>query len=226
MDYSWDYSVVRNNLDVLLWGMFWTFALAAASVSFGLIFGVLLAFLRTSKVAVIKLLSGTFIELFRNLPVLVTMIWMYYCLPLLVPWNVFNSPFLIATLALGLNFAALEAEIFRAGINAIPKSQLEAARGLSFNKKQILRHITLPQAAWRSLTPTLGQVVNTLKLTALASFIVVHELFYQTSALIQESYRPLELYTTLAVLYLIIITPFSTIILFLERNLEKRFTYG
>ena len=75
----------------------------------------------------------------------------------------------------------------------------------------------------RSLAPTLGQIINTLKLTSLASFITVDELFYTTNSLIQESFRPLEFYTAMAILYLLLIIPISLITQFIQIKLSKKF---
>ncbi|MCI0557414.1 MAG: amino acid ABC transporter permease [Nitrososphaera sp.] len=223
MTYSWDYSVVFAHLEILLRGMGVTLLLTTVTVLFGLIAGCLVAIMRSSKRWILSWSARSYIEIFRDLPVLVTLIWLYFCLPIFLGPSLRISPFWVAVIGLGLNFSALQAEITRAGFEAIPVGETEAARGLDFTQWQILRFIVIPQAFWRSLAPTLGQTINTLKLTALASFIVVPELFYETSALIQETYRPLELYTTLAVLYLALILPFSLLLQALEARLAARF---
>ncbi len=223
MSYSWDYSVILANYDILLRGMGITLMLTAVTVILGFGMGCLIAAMRISKVWIISWCARLYIEVFRGLPVLVTLIWLYFCLPIFLGSSISISSFWVAVLGLGLNFSALQAEITRSGFEAIPTGEIEAARGLDFNRWQILRYIIIPQAFWRSLTPTLGQAVNTLKLTALASSIVVPELFYETSALIQQTYRPLELYTTLAFLYLALIIPLSLVLQTLEARLAARF---
>lgn len=131
----------------------------------------------------------------------------------------------MAVVGLGLNFAALMADILRSGYEAIPQGELEVARSFGFNRRQTLSHIILPQAFWRSLAPSLGQAVNTLKLSSLASFIAVPELFYKTSHLIQETFRPLEFYTILSGLYLALILPLSLVVQGVERKLNQRFRH-
>lgn len=223
MEYAWDFASVWRNWQVLLQGTAVTLALSIAAIVFGLIFAVPLAFLRKSRVRMISWLSRAFIEVFRDLPVLVVLVWLFYCLPILLGNATHLTPFLIAVIGLGLNFAALQSEIFRAGLEAIPPGEIEVARSLGFSRYQIARYIVTPQAFWRTLAPTLGQGVNTLKLTALASFISVDEAFHITTSLIQDTYRPMEFYTVLAGLYLAIIMPLSLIIQVVERRLELRF---
>lgn len=223
MGYTWDFTSVWRNWGVLLQGVGITIALSLASISLGLLLSIPLAFLRKSKLKIVVWFSQAFIEVFRDLPVLVVLVWLFYCLPILLGNDVRLTPFAVAVMGLGLNFAALQAEIFRAGLEAIPPGQLEVARTLGFSRYQIARYIVIPQALWRSLAPTLGQAVNTLKLTSLASFIAVNDVFHATTFLIQETYRPLEFYTILAALYLLTIMPLSFVIQTVERRLEMRF---
>lgn len=193
------------------------------SVGFGTLTGVLLLFARRSKVAPLRWLAMALIEIFRDLPVIVALIWMYYCLPILLGDNFRLSSFAVAVLGLAVNFGALQAEIFRAGLEAIPAGEIAAARGLNLRRQHILAYIVIPQTFWRSLAPTLGQIVNTIKLTALASFVVVPELYYATGRVIMETFRPLELYTAMAVLYLVIIIPLSLVTQRMEQQLSGRF---
>ncbi len=183
----------------------------------------MLLFARRSRLAPLRWLAMALIEIFRDLPVMVALIWMYYCLPILLGQNFRLSSFAVAVLGLAVNFGALQAEIFRAGLEAIPAGEIAAARGLNLRRQHILAYIVIPQTFWRSLAPTLGQIVNTIKLTALASFVVVPELYYATGRVIMETFRPLELYTAMAVLYLAIIIPLSLITQQLEQRLSGRF---
>ena len=89
--------------------------------------------------------------MFRDLPVLVVIFWLFFCLPILLGRSLLLAPFNVATVALGLNFSALMADILRAGYEAIPSGELEVARSFGFSRWRILRHIILPQAFWRSL---------------------------------------------------------------------------
>ena len=226
MNYTWDYTWVWRNSDVLARGMLVTLALTLTTVGSGTVMGAIVALLRQSRFRVVSWIARVYIEIFRDLPVLVVLIWLFFCLPILLGPNAIISPFWVAVIGLGLNFSALQAEIIRAGYEAIPVGQLEAASGLHFSRWQVLRFIILPQTIWRSIAPTLGQAVNTLKLTALASFISVGELFYVTGRLIQNTFRPLEFYTTLALLYLALILPLAILVQAFEFRLSRRFRHG
>lgn len=223
MDYRWDFSSVWRNWPALAEGMGITIALSLASILLGLVLAGVLTVLRKSRVGAASWSARLLIEVFRDLPVLVILVWLFYCLPIFLGNDVRLDPFLVAVLGLGLNFAALQAEIFRSGVEAIPPGEIEVARTLGFSRYQIARHIVIPQAIWRTLAPTLGQAVNTLKLSSLASFISVADLFHTTIFLIQDTYRPLEFYSVLALLYLAIIMPPALAVQRLERKLELRF---
>ena len=225
MDYNWDFSSVWRYRDVLFSGVLGTALLSAASVLLGTALAVVLLALRQSRFIPFSLSARAFIEIFRGLPVLVVMFWLFFCLPIFLGHSNFLSPFNVAVVGLGLNFSALMADILRAGFEAIPFGELEIARSFGFSRLRTFRHIILPQAFWRSLAPALGQAVNTLKLSSLASFIAVPELFYRTTHLIQDTFRPLEFYTVLALLYLALILPLSFCVQLLERSLSKRFLH-
>jgi polar amino acid transport system permease protein len=223
MDYLWDFSSVWRSWPALVEGVSVTVALSVASILMGLMLAGILTVLRKSRIAPTVWFARGFIEVFRDLPVLVVLVWLFYCLPIFIGHGISLSPFVVAVIGLGLNFAALQAEIFRSGVEAIPEREIEVARTLGFTRYQIARYIIVPQALWRTLAPMLGQAVNTLKLSSLASFISVGDLFHTTTFLIQETYRPLEFYTVLAALYLAIIMPLAITIQRLERRLELRF---
>jgi polar amino acid transport system permease protein len=226
MGYNWDFSIVWRYRVELLAGMLSTAWLTIAAVVLGTLSALMLLLARKSPVRILNILSAAFTEVFRNLPVLVVMFWLFFCLPQLLGGPYFLVPFWVAVISLALNFSALLAEILRAGYDSIPPGQIDAARWLGLSRSQILKSIILPQAFWRSLPPALGQSVNTLKLSALASFISVPELFYRTSNIIQSTFRPLELYTALAILYFLLIYPLSLSVSRLERTLSGRFRHG
>lgn len=225
MTYRWDFSWVWRNLDVLLAGVSVTLLLTALTFLIGITLAPAIVMARRSRLWPLRWVAASFIEVFRDLPVLVVLVWLYFCLPMLVNSSVVLAPFWVAVIGLALNFIALEAEIMRSGYENIPAPQIEAARALQIPPGRIVQHIIIPQTFWRCLAPTLGQMVNTLKLTSLASFITVPELFYQTGTLIQETYRPLEFYSTMAILYLALILPVAVVLQRLEAQMSQRFRH-
>ncbi|HEX6372503.1 MAG TPA: amino acid ABC transporter permease [Longimicrobium sp.] len=226
MEYTWQFEPVWQSLDLLIGGLAVTAQLTLYSVLFGILVAILVAGARTSRSRILRGVSRVYIELFRGLPLLVLLVWLYYCLPLVTESALHLSPFWIGVLGLALNFSALEAEILRSGYEAIPRGEIDVARTFNFSPLQTARYIIIPQALWRSLPPTLGQVINTVKFSALVSFISVPELFYVNQALVQDTFRPLEFYSVLAVLYLLLIIPASVCVQILEAQLNRRFRGG
>ena len=225
MNYDWDFNWVWNNQTVLLKGLFVTFLITVGTIGLGLVLSLFITILRVSKNKIFNIVAGIYIEIFRDVPVLVLLVWIFYCLPILLDSSLRISGIAASIIGLGLNFSALQAEIFRSGYLAIPTEQIKVAKSIGFNSKSILRHIIIPQTFWRSIPPSMGQITNTIKLTSLTAFIAVPEVFHTTEQLIQDSYRPLEFYTVLAVLYLIIIFPLSALFRFFENILANRYGF-
>lgn len=224
MNYDWNFHWVWNNLDLLFKGLFVSFKLTVFATFLGIVLSVLLLSLRTSKIKFLRFTAIVLIEIFRSIPFLVLLVWLYYCLPLFMS-SIKMSAFSIAVLGLTLNFAGYQSEIFRSAYSSIPVPQIEVLKSMRFSKWQALRYVVIPQTFYKTLGPLLGQFINTLKLSALASIITVPELFYQTSALIQESFRPLEFYTALAFMYLLIIIPISISVQSLENYYRNKFEF-
>lgn len=224
MDYDWNFSWVWNNLGVLFNGLFVSFQLTVFSTVLGILLSLILLNLRTSKFPIVRYISVILIELFRSIPLLVLLVWLYYCLPLFFS-SLKISAYSIAVISLTLNFAGFQSEIFRSSYESIPVAQLDVLHSMRFSRWQALRYVTIPQTFYKSLSPLLGQIINTLKLSALASFITVPELFYQTTALIQDTFRPLEFYTALSVLYLIIIIPLSMLVQYFESYYKRKYEF-
>lgn len=222
MNYNWNFDWVFNNLDILAKGLGVTFEITLVSFILGYTLALCIFWLKLSNIRFLSWLAMMFIEISRDIPLLVLLVWFYFCIPLLLPF-VQISAFWIAILGLSINFAGFQSEIIRSGFEAIPKNQLEVAKSFGFSKYHIFKKIILPQSFWRSLAPTLGQVINTIKLSSLASFITVQELFYTTTSLIQDTFRPLEFYTAMAVMYLIVILPISVLTQWLEKYLSTRY---
>ncbi len=160
-----------------------------------------------------------YIEVFFAIPVLVLLVWIYYCLPLLLP--VKPTAFQTAWACLTLSLSAFVAEIVRAGVSSVPQGEVEAARVLGLTPWQTFRLIILPQAFRRMLPALLGQYITAIKLSSLASIISVTEIVYQTQLAIATTYRPLELYTAAALAYMTIILPLSLLMKRFESRTRK-----
>jgi len=220
MPYQWDFTVLERYLPALLWGAGWTLRLSVLGFLGGLVLSLPIGFSRTSERPALSIAAGAYTEVMRSIPALVLIIWLYYCLPIL--FDVRPSAAWSATLALALSSSAYSAEILRAGIRAVPIGQVEAAYGLGYSRYQAARDIVAPQALKLMVPPYMGLFIATVKNSALASFIAVPELLHTANNAISQSFRPLELYTIIALMYIAILLPLSM----LSKRLEWETQYG
>ncbi len=146
-------------------------------------------------------------EVFRCTPVLVQLVWFYYALPVLS--GIELSAVGAATLCLSLYGGAFYAEIVRGGVLAIDPGQTEAAQALGMTRLQLLRRVVLPQALKKMLPPLMNQSIMQLKNTSLLSVLAVPDLLYQGQVIAHDTYRPLEVYTFIAIAYFAVLLPFT-----------------
>jgi len=194
--------------------MRFTFLLALSGMAGGLAIGLLLSFLIISRSRCVRFPAIAYIEFFRAMPFIVVLIWIYYAMPILIKLSL--SPFLSSVLALSLCQASYSAEIFRAGIESLEKGQMESARSLGMSYILAMRRIILPQAIRRMVPPIINSAIGMLKWSALASVIAVPELLYKSNMIVQTTFRPMEVYTTVAVFYFMLAYPIGAISRWLE----------
>ena len=205
MGYDWHFDVVAEEFDFLLGGLGLTVGLSVLSMAASLILGLLVSFARLSPWRLLRAVSSVYTDFLRGTPLLVQLLWIYYSLPILT--GVTFSPFTSAAIALTLNLSAFVSEVYRAGIQSIGRGQREAALALGMSGWQAMRRIILPQSIRRVLPP-LGSIwVSLFKDTALVSVIAVPELMYRGKVLSIETYRPLEIYTAVAIIYFLVTYP-------------------
>ncbi|GGE44276.1 ABC transporter permease [Agaricicola taiwanensis] len=220
MNYQIDFTLILNSLPVLLRGLLVTIQLWIPSIVIGFSLGFLLALARLARSPFLRIPSLGYIELFRDTPVLIQLIWLFYAFPIVI--GVQLSPFTAALLGLALNTSAYSAEIFRGGIQSIVSGQWEGARALGMRHTIVLRRIILPQVFKRMLPAFTNRAIEVAKMSSLASVISVHELMYQGRLLSSAYYRPLEILTTVAVIYFILIYPGSYLSMRLGRRMAAR----
>ncbi|RYC43038.1 amino acid ABC transporter permease [Pectobacterium zantedeschiae] len=217
MHYQWDFSLVWDNIPVLLKGLGVTLELWLLAGVLGTVLGLIFGILRVFGKRWLSLPARLFVEIFRNTPVLIQLIWFYYAFPVLV--GVQFSTFAAAALALTLYSAAYCTEIFRAGLQSIDHGQWEGAKALGMQHTVILRRVVLPQVLRNMLPALTNRMIELAKVTSLASILAVNELMYQGRLLSSTYYRPLEILTVVALLYFVLIWPGS----YLAARLERRF---
>ncbi|MBZ7485396.1 amino acid ABC transporter permease [Klebsiella michiganensis] len=217
MHYQWDFSLVWQNLPVLLKGLGVTLELWLLAGIVGTLIGLAVGVVRARGPSYFYPLTSAFVEVFRNTPVLIQLIWFYYAFPVLV--GIQFSTFGAAALALTLYTAAYSTEIFRAGLQSIERGQWEGAKALGMPPGVMLRRIILPQVFRRMLPALTNRMIELAKVTSLASILTVNELMYQGRLLSSTWYRPVEIFTVVALLYFVLIWPGS----YLAARLERRY---
>jgi polar amino acid transport system permease protein len=207
-----------------------TVYIAVAAQFFGVVLGLIAALMRTSKVWPLRLLSGAYVLLFRGTPVIVQIFFVYFGTNLLfgftlipntlhVAFLTISGAVLAGIIALAINEGAYMREIIRAGIDAIDKGQMEAAKSVGMTYRLAMRRVVLPQAA-RVIVPPLGNEFNNmLKTTSLLFFIGVYELFADADIHYSTTFKPVEYFTAVAFWYLVLTTIWSLIQAQIERKL-------
>ena len=218
---------VGQYLPLLLESALVTIMLTVLSMSLAILLGLPVAMSRLYAPWPLRLLATVYVEFFRGIPVLLLLYFLYYGLPVVseyygLPVTLKLPPLGAAILGFGLNYAAYEAEIYRAGISAIPLGQWEAAASLGMSRPLCFRRIILPQAIRIILPPMTNDFVALFKDTSLVSVIAVVELTKQYQILAKSSMKYLEIGLATAALYLVMSVPLG----YLSRRLEKRWGKG
>lgn len=225
-DHEWGWFILSptnvaglTNLKFLISGITTTIFISIISIMIAMIIGLLIAIPAITKNKYLSFINICYVEFIRAIPLLVLILWVYYGLPILTGFSF--SPFMSGIIALSISESAFMAEIFRGGINAIKKTQWEAATSLGLNFSKKLRLVILPQA-FKVILPALGnQFVYVLKMSSLVSIIGISDLTRKANELVVSTYRPLEIYTFLILEYLLLILIVSYFVRKLEKKLKK-----
>jgi polar amino acid transport system permease protein len=216
--YQWNFAFLVDFRGLLLSGVLYTIGYTVLCILLGLLVGLVAGIGQLSKAKLISAPLKSYVEIFRCTPVLIQIIWFYYALPDLL--GVEMSASTAAVLALSLYGGAFYSEIIRGGIISIEPGQAEAARALGMTKFQIMHRVVLPQALRRMTPPLLNQSIMQLKNTSLVSVLALPDLVYQGQAIVHETYRPLETYTLIALIYLAILLPTTSLVKRLETRIS------
>ncbi|MGA1600168.1 MAG: amino acid ABC transporter permease [bacterium] len=224
-NYTWAWYVVspthpqgQTNLQFLLAGLQDTLLLAVTANLLSILIGLLVALPGLSRNPQARAFNQAYVEIFRSVPVLVMILWVYYGLPVMIGLSL--ESFTAGMLALAICDSAFEAEIFRAGIQSIERGQHDAANSLGLNYWQRMRWVILPQAIKRVLPAIGNQFVYMIKMSSLVSVIGMTELTRRANELVVSQYRPLEIYTFLVFEYFVLILLVSQGVRWLERRMR------
>ena len=211
-----DFELIEKALPILLLGAGVTIEITAVSVFIGFCIGLFVGIARICKVKVLRILAAIYADCIRGTPLLVQIFLIYIALPIVTGHRV--EPFVAAVAACGINSGAYVSEIFRAGIQAIDVGQMEAGRSLGLSWWQTMYYIILPQAVRNILPPLGNEFIAMLKDSSLVSVIGFEELTRRGQLIIAQTYGSFEIWSTVAVLYLIMTLAISRVVAMLEKK--------
>lgn len=210
-----NYTIVYNKLPILFQGALITLEVSLFALLIGMIFGLIGALFRISNNRVLNFIGFVYVWIIRGTPLMVQLFILYFGLPQV---GIKLSSMAAGILGLSINTGAYISEILRAGIQAIDKGQMEAAQSLGMSYSKAMTRIIAPQAIKISIPPLVNQFIMTLKNSSIASLVTITELLRTGEQLIYTTFRSFEVYTTIAVIYLIM----NSIFMIIANQLERR----
>lgn len=215
MEYSWNWRVTWEYRQLFIQGFYYTAGISFGAIGLGFLLGLAGGLARVSGSVFAREVSRIYVELFRGTPLLIQIYIFYFCI---APAIGYDNPPVIGTIALAAFSGAYITEIVRAGIESIGRGQMEAALSVGLTNRQAMRYVILPQAFRRIIPPVTGQFVSLIKDSSLLSVIAVRELTKAAEMVNATTYKTFEAYLPLALIYLVLTYPLSS----LTRRLEKR----
>jgi len=218
--YSFRWDTIPNNLGFLASGMEMTLFISAVTLVVATALGLVIALMQMSRFRIARFIALSVGEVVRNTPILVQLLWVYYVLPIV--FNLRIDALTASILGLSLYSAVFISEIFRAGIQTVPVGHREAAQVLGLTPVQSFVRIVGPQALRSVLPPLAANFVQLIKYSSLASVISVGEITRRGMELSSSTFRPLEIFTFIAIIYFVICWPLTHSIRIWEARLARR----
>lgn len=217
MDYHYSFGFLLEYKEALFYGLLSTLQFTGICIVLGLILGFAVALMRLSESKIIYVLSTAYVEFFRGTPVLIQLFWIFFCLPLILGVEIsnFTSSIIALTLYAGANIS----ETFRASIKSIPKDQMDACIALGVGPRVRTLNVILPQAVLRAVPPLLSNCVALFKESALVSAVGMADLMFTGQNISNNTARPVEVLTTVALIYFIIAFPITRSVSAVEKKL-------
>ena len=216
MAYSLDWSVIPANMDIFIEGVLLTLEISFYALLLSLPIGILFGLGRISKNKIIYTISSIYVEVMRGVPLLVLLLWIFFVLGQFLNLGSYFT----AILGLSMFSGAFVAEIVRSGIQAVPKGQMEAARSSGMSYVQAMRFIILPQAFRRVLPPLASQFIILIKDSSLVSTVAVIDLTLNAKNLVATTFKSLEIWTFVALLYFVMTFSLSLLVRYMEKRLK------
>lgn len=209
-----NWSVVTQNIDIFIEGAFLTLKISALALLLSIPIGVITGLLRVSNNKFLRFISTLYVEVMRGVPLLVLLIWIYFVLGQFLSLG----PYWSAVVGLAIFSGAFIAEVVRSGIESVPKGQMEAARSSGMTYMQAMKLVILPQAIRTVLPPMASQFIILIKDSSLVSTISVVDLTLVGKNLVATTFRSLEVWTFIALLYFIMTFTLSSVIRYFENK--------
>lgn len=206
---EWDFAPVWSNFDLLMLGLLNSLKVFALAIVLGVPIGLGLALMRLSPFRALSWPATALIEVLRATPPIVLLFWVFFAAPILL--NLRIGPFEASVVTLAVASSAFFAEVFRGGIVSVERGLIEASKALAMSPFDRLRRIVLPIAVKRMMPAFFERGVELLKATTLVSTVSYADMMFQANALVQQTYRPLEIYTVVALIYFVVIYAFSLV---------------
>ena len=215
---SLDIDIFINYWPEIGQGFLVTIMITAGALLVGLPLGIALAFGRLARTEVLRWPAVVFIEVIRNTPFMIQVFMLFYVLPF---YGIRMPSWLVGIISLGMFSSVYYAEIIRAGIDSVPRGQMEAARATGMSYARGMRHIVFPQMLGFVLPPTANQTLSLVKESAILSTITVSEMTYTALRIQGETFSPFEAFLMIAALYWLLNEVIATVIRHLERRSER-----
>lgn len=219
MHYNWNFQAVFQYSHLLVEGLGNTLFITALAFMLGLPIGFVFALMRLSRMRTVSIPAGFVVDFFRCTPSLVQLFWFFFAFPLIT--GIRLTPFSATAITLTVLSAAFTSEIFRGGILSLERGQWEAARALGMRPRQVMGRIILPQAVKRMIPVFLERAIELLKTSTIASTISYADILFNAHEISHATYRPLEVFTIVAIIFLIIVTVGSQATRWLERWMAR-----
>ncbi|APG95655.1 amino acid ABC transporter permease [Sinorhizobium americanum] len=211
-----DFSIILRFQEALLLGLWMTVKLTLICIVLGCSLGFFIGLARTSRSALLRAVSSVYVEFFRGTPVLVQLFWIFFCLPLILGVELSNLT--SGVIALTLYMGAITSETFRASLKSIGPEQLDACVALGLPRRVQVTNVILPQAVLRAVPTLLSNCVSLFKESALVSAVGMADLMFVGQNISNNTARPIEVLTVVALIYFLIAFPLTRAVTLVERR--------
>ena len=213
---NFNFDLIVNSFPLLLLGAVITVKITAMSVALGIVIGLFAGIARICRVKPLRWISAVYVDFCRGTPLLVQIFLFYFAVPVITGQRI--DPYVAAVGSCGINSGAYIAEIVRAGIQSIDEGQMEAGRSLGMTWTQTMRYVIVPQAMKRVIPPLGNEFIALLKDSSLVSVIGFEELTRRGQLIIAKTYASLEIWFSVAIIYLVMTLTISRFVAFLEKR--------